>query len=132
MNVIEYMPRTGLAIARHRRKIRRMADGVMPRNTLPALLIAAVAVLAAFCMALMAWWNAGAVAETYARVTVSAGSGLNVRKGPGAGYESRWQLASGAKVLLLDSQSGWALVAWPKYPEAPLGWVSIDYIEVVR
>ena len=47
----------------------------MPRNTTPALVIVFAIVAALFTLALCGWWNAGAVAETYAQVSVNPEAG---------------------------------------------------------
>lgn len=132
MTIIEYTPHSFGARIQHKREIRRMTDGVMPRNTTPALLAVFVAVAILFTLALCGWWNAGAVAETYAQVSVNPESGLNLRQGPGMEYQICGQLANETRLLILDIQNGWVLVAWPKYPEHPMGWVCGDYLEVLR
>lgn len=133
MTIIEYTPRTFGARMQHRREIRRMTDGVMPRNTTPALLAVFVAVTILFTLALCAWWSAGAAAEEYTFAAVTgAPNGLWVRQGPGVEYPTQYLLANGARLVLHDTQSGFALVAWPNRPTATIGWVSVDYLEVVR
>ena len=62
-------------------------------------------------------------------VRVHPDSRLNVRIGPGTEHRTTAGLANGAQLHVLQEQDGWALVAWPKYPEQPLGWVSMDYLQ---
>lgn len=132
MTIVEYQPSTVTTRLHHRREIRRMTDGVMPRNTLPAMLLAFVLVLLLFFLALCLWWNAGAMAEEYTRCRVTAETYLRVRTGPGIEYRQATIAMSGAELILLDSQNGWALVSWPASPETSAGWVSSKYIEVHR
>lgn len=68
-------------------------------------------------------------AEAIREVDVHPDSALNVRVGADAEYKSISKLADGAKVLVLEEHKGWALVAWPRYPDNPLGWVSTDYLK---
>lgn len=93
MVIIELEPRTTANIYRHKRQIRRMAEDIMPRNTSWALVITCVLVVMFMVFAGWVWWSDGAVAEdcdwnTYARVNVSDGSGLWVRRGPGTEYRA--------------------------------------------
>lgn len=137
MTIIELEPRTAANVYRHKRQIRRMAEDIMPRNTAWVMLIACVLVVSFMVFAGWVWWNGGAVAEscdynTYVRVTVSDGSGLCVRRGPGTGYYASFLIGNGYELILKDTRPGWALVASPKYPDTPLGWVCSDYLEVIR
>lgn len=116
----------------HSRRNRAALRDVQPRNFTPVTLICFLLVVAISAWAVFAWWNAGAVAETYARVAVAPDSGLNVRQGPGMEYQACGRLANGIRLLMLDIQNGWVLVAWPKYPEHPMGWVCGAYLEVLR
>lgn len=136
MTIIEYTPQNLEWKIRHRRRIRHMTDGIMPRNMEYAMLIATVLVVVFFVFSCAIWWN-GALAEgydytTYVRVTVDADSGLWVRQGPGTECHASYMLGNGAMLALKDTRPGWALVAWPKYPDTPLGWVCSDYLEVLR
>lgn len=116
----------------HSRRNRAALRDVQPRNFAPATLICLLLVVAISTWAVCAWWNAGAVAETYAKVVVAPDSGLNVRQGPGMEYQACGRLANGIRLLMLDIQDGWVLVAWPKYPAHPIGWVCGAYLEVLR
>ena len=62
-------------------------------------------------------------------VRVHQESRLNVRTGPGTEHRASAGLSNGAKLHILQEQDGWALVAWPKYPDHPMGWVSLDYLQ---
>ena len=62
-------------------------------------------------------------------VHVNPDSWLNVRSGPSAEHRASAGLSNGAKLHIIQEQDGWALVAWQKYPNHPLGWVSIDYLQ---
>lgn len=137
MTIIEYTPQNLTGRIQHRKRIQRMTDGIMPRNTAWVMLIACVLVVAFFLGSCIIWWNAGAIAEgydwnTYVRVTVSDDSGLCVRRGPGTEYYASSLIGNGYELILKDTRPGWALVASPKYPDTPLGWVCSDYLEVVR
>lgn len=61
-------------------------------------------------------------------VRVHDDSRLNVRNGPGMEYRASAGLANGARIHILQTQDGWALAAWPRYPDRPLGWVSTQYL----
>lgn len=63
------------------------------------------------------------------RVDVHSESVLRVRVGPGTEYESRWALSDGATVQVLQTANGWSQIAWPSYPETPIGWVCSDYLK---
>lgn len=63
-------------------------------------------------------------------VRVHDDSRLNVRNGPGTEYRVSAGMANGAELHLISVQDGWALVAWPRYPDHPLGWVSTDYLSI--
>lgn len=71
------------------------------------------------------WDEAGAT-----RTTTSEGT-LNVRSGPGTGYDKVSDLAPGTAVTVLGRSStveGWVLVILPDgWP--PVGWVSSEYLE---
>ena len=62
-------------------------------------------------------------------VHVNPDSRLNVRSGPGTEHHATAGLSNGAQLHVLQQQAGWALVAWPKHPNHPLGWASIDYLQ---
>lgn len=135
MTIIEYTPQNLSWRMQHRKKIRRMTDGIMPRNVERAILIAAVLTTIFFTFCIAVWWNEGAIAEdynTYVRVTVSEDSGLWVRRGPGTDYYAAYMIGNGFELVLKDTRPGWALVASTKYPDAPLGWVCSDYLEVLH
>lgn len=136
MTIIELEPRTAASVYRHKRQIRRMTEGIMPRNTSWAMLITCVLVVMFVAFTGWVWWSDGAVAEgydynTYVRV-VNAENGLWVRTGPGTEYGKCCMLGEGGKMLLKDTRPGWALVATPEYPDRLIGWVCSDYLEVVR
>lgn len=136
MTIIEYTPQNLTGRIQHRKRIQRMTDGIMPRNTAWAMLTVCVLVLAFFLGSCIIWWNAGAVAEgydwnTYVRV-VHAENGLWVRTGPGTECGKCCMLGEGGKMLLKDTRPGWALVATPEYPDRLIGWVCSDYLEVIR
>lgn len=61
-------------------------------------------------------------------VNVHPDSRLNVRTGPGTEYRASAGLSAGAEIHILQERDGWALIAWPKYPDHPLGWVSTEYV----
>ena len=62
-------------------------------------------------------------------VNVHEDSSLRVRKGPGTEYQSNWSISPGAEVVVIRQEANWALVAWPKYPDDPFGWVCGDYLK---
>lgn len=137
MTIIEYTPQNLTGRIQHRKRIQRMTDGIMPRNTAWAMLTVCVLVIAFFLGSCIVWWNAGAVAEeydwnVYVRVAISDDSGLWVRRGPGTEYYASYLIGNGFALILKDTRPGWALVASPNYPDEPLGWVCSDYLEVVR
>ena len=68
-------------------------------------------------------------AETVGLVTASPN--LNVRSGPGTGYQRIGSLSYGAQVAVLNSDSGWYQVLYASGGAAVTGWVSADYITLV-
>jgi len=56
-----------------------------------------------------------------------AGSGLNVRSGPGSSYEKVASLTNGSKVTILASENGWYKV---DYGNGKTGYVSSDFVKV--
>ena len=56
-----------------------------------------------------------------------AGSGLNVRSGPGSSYEKVASLANGNKVTILAVENGWFKI---DYGNGKTGYVSADYVKV--
>ena len=68
-------------------------------------------------------------AETVGLVTASPN--LNVRSGPGTGYQRIGSLSYGAQVAVLNSASGWYQVLYASGGTAVTGWVSADYITLV-
>lgn len=56
MYLIEYQPPTAMNRWRHRRRIRRMAERVIPRSYEWPILAAAVAVCAVFAALFVGWW----------------------------------------------------------------------------
>ena len=92
------------------------------------LMAALLGVITLFTIA-MAALDAGAIEVGHvSSVDVHEGSSLRCRTGPGAEYSSGARFSSGAELLVLREENGWALVAWPKYPSHPLGWVCADYL----
>ena len=64
---------------------------------------------------------------------VDAEAGLNVRSGPGTGYDVIGGLANGASVVVLEVQDGWCHVLYSnKSGQAATGYVSGDYLEVTQ
>lgn len=85
-----------------------------------------------FLLMVLVFVFGGAEAECTPRtavVDVHPESGLRCRKGPGPEYNDYFLLADNARVLVLEEKNGWGLVAWPKYPEYPMGWVCMDYLK---
>lgn len=136
MTIIEYTPHNLTERIQHRKKIRRMTDGLIPRNLEWAMLITLILVIAFFTLCIAVWWTEGAIAEgydynTYVRV-VNAANGLWVRTGPGTEHTKSCMLGEGGKWLLKDTRPGWALLASVKYPDRLIGWVCSDYLEAIR
>jgi len=54
---------------------------------------------------------------------------VNVRSGPGTGYDSLGQLEAGGKVHIIarDSQGAWYLILYPAAPQGR-GWVAAQYV----
>lgn len=57
MYLIEYQPPTALNRWQHRRRIRHMAERVIPRNYEWVMLAAAVLVWAVFAALFVGWWT---------------------------------------------------------------------------
>lgn len=136
MTIIEYTPQNLSWRIQHKRKIRRMVDGIMPRNFERVILALAALCVIFFAFCIAVWWNEGAMAEeydynTYVRV-VNAENGLRVRRGPGTDYYAAYMIGNGFELVLKDTRPGWALVASAKYPDKPFGWVCSDYLEVLH
>lgn len=107
----------------HRGDVREVVAVRMTDKALFAIkLVFVLAVIAGMC-AIAA--NGYACCAT---VRVHEDSSLNVRRGPGTEYKADSGLANGAKLHIVREVNGWALVAWPKYPGRPFGWVSVDYL----
>ena len=58
MYIIEYQPPTPVNRWRHRRRIRNMAERVIPRSYEWVMLAAAVLVWAVFAALFIGWWTA--------------------------------------------------------------------------
>lgn len=68
------------------------------------------------------------IAPNTSATIVNAGSGLNIRSGPGSSYEKVASAANGAKIIILeDSGNGWCKI---DYGAGKIGYVSKDYISV--
>lgn len=57
MYLIEYQPPTAVNRWRHRRRIRRMAERVIPRSYELITLVVAIAVWAVFAALFVGWWT---------------------------------------------------------------------------
>lgn len=71
--------------------------------------------------------SSGSVVSGSTGTITGAGSGLNVRSGPGSSYEKVASLANGNKVTILGSENGWYKV---DYGNGKTGYVSADYVKV--
>ena len=72
--------------------------------------------------------SGGAVAPNTPGTIVNAGSGLNIRSGPGSSYEKIASAANGSKIVILeDTGSGWYKI---DYGNGKIGYVSSDYVSV--
>lgn len=70
----------------------------------------------------------GAVSPNSTGTIVNAGSGLNVRSGPGSSYEKIASIQNGNKVIILeDAGGGWYKI---DYGNGKTGYVSSDYVSV--
>lgn len=58
MYLIEYQPPTALNRWRHRRRLRKMAEEVLPRSRDWVLVLAGIAVWAVFLTLFVGWWTA--------------------------------------------------------------------------
>lgn len=58
MYIIEYQPPTALNRWRHRRRLRKMAEEVLPRAPAPSPGSAGIAVWAVFLTLFVGWWTA--------------------------------------------------------------------------
>ena len=65
-----------------------------------------------------------AVGALAADIGVIAGDVVNVRKGPGTGYDRVETLAKGKRVTILDEENGWYKVSWNN----STGYVKMDYV----
>ena len=64
---------------------------------------------------------------------INAEAGLNVRSGPGTGYDVIGGLTNGAQVVVLEVQDGWCHVLYAnKSGQAAIGYVSGSYMEVTQ
>ena len=64
--------------------------------------------------------------STAGKVT-GAGGGLNVRSGPGSGYEKVASITNGTAVTVLENSGGWYKI---EYGGGKTGYVSADYIQI--
>ncbi len=55
------------------------------------------------------------------------GNGVNIRSGPGTGYDRLTQVNTGARLAVLAEEGGWVQVELPGLGK---GWISGDYIEL--
>lgn len=63
-------------------------------------------------------------------VRIKAQSGLNVRSGPGTGYDVVKTLACGGAYTIVEEQDGWGLLK--AYADRRNGWVYLAYTEEVK
>ena len=72
--------------------------------------------------------SGGTVAPNTPGTIVNAGSGLNIRSGPGSSYEKLASAANGSKIIILeDTGNGWYKI---DYGNGKVGYVSSDYVSV--
>lgn len=72
--------------------------------------------------------STGTVAPNTPGTIVNAGSGLNIRSGPGSSYEKVASASNGASITILeDSGTGWYKI---DYGGGKTGYVSSDYVSV--
>lgn len=58
-------------------------------------------------------------------------SRLNVRTGPGTGYQRLGTLDQNLRVIVLSRQQGWAQVRGMLNGETVIGWVNDYYLEAI-
>lgn len=72
--------------------------------------------------------TSGPVSPNTPGTIVNAGSGLNIRSGPGSDYEKVASASNGAKIVILeDTGTGWYKI---DYGGGKTGYVSSDYVSV--
>ena len=71
-----------------------------------------------------------AAGRTGRLVRIKAQSGLNVRSGPGTGYDVVKTLAYGGAYTIVEEQDGWGLLK--AYADRRNGWVYLAYTEEVK
>ena len=71
-----------------------------------------------------------ATGKTGRLVRITARSGLNVRSGPGTGYDVVKTLAYGGAYTIVEEQDGWGLLK--AYVDRRNGWVYLAYTEEVK
>lgn len=71
--------------------------------------------------------NTGTVTSGSKGTIVNAGSGLNIRSGPGTSYDKVASAQNGAEVTILGEENGWYKI---KYNNTDTGYVSKDYVSV--
>lgn len=71
-----------------------------------------------------------AAGRTGRLVRIKAQSGLNVRSGPGTGYDVVKTLAYGGAYTIVEEQGGWGLLK--AYADRRNGWVYLAYTEEVK
>ena len=133
MTILEYQRERPGA---HKRRTRRMAEDIMPRNMeRPIVIVALITAIMAWA-AFVSWATAEegqAVPELpLMTVAVEPGSTLTIRAEPSRDSRSRGALTAGTAVVVLEQRDGWALVDWPVRAEsretAGMGWVCMDYL----
>ncbi len=71
--------------------------------------------------------NTTPVAPNTRGTIVNAGSGLNIRSGPGKDYDRVASTSNGVKVTILGEENGWYKIA---YNGSNTGYVSKDYVSI--
>lgn len=136
MTILEYHRESQWA---HKRRTRRMAEELRPRNLERPIVIVAVITAIAAWLTLVSWATAeGGQACSLARMTVAVepGSTLTIRAEPSRESRSRGALTAGTAVVVLEQRDGWALVDWPVMAEnreaTGMGWVCMDYLKEMQ
>ena len=155
MTILEYQRESPWA---HKRRTRRMAADIMPRNMERPILIAAVITAIMAWLSLVSWataeggqaWMERTIEGGQARMTVAVepGSTLTIRAEPSRDSRSRGALTAGTAVIVLEQRDGWALVDWPVMAQSReagadslqgrmceptgMGWVCMDYLKEMQ
>lgn len=90
---------------------------ILLKLLIPALLILCILALAA------------ANGECWTVKLVQASGGLNVREKPDIRSKVVYLLENCETVIVLEENSGWAIVARNNGDHLPLGWVCADYLK---